>query len=84
VRTWRDDFADPYIASRIALGVGSRAVRGKSRRMAARIALGVVAVLRAALIYGEGAELATRRLAQPAWRLRRLPAPSGSRRVSHP
>jgi hypothetical protein len=52
--------------------------------MGTRIALGVVAVLRAALIYGEGAELATRPLEQSTLRLRRLPWPSGSRRVSHP
>ena len=43
--------------------------------MAARIALGLVAVMRAALIYGDGAELADRSLEWPGLpRLRGEPA----------
>jgi hypothetical protein len=51
--------------------------------MAVRIALGIVAVLRAALIYGEGGELAARPLRPPARRLGQLVPSSSASRISH-
>jgi hypothetical protein len=42
------------------------------RTMLARLVLGFVAALRAALIYGEGADLSTRRLEWPSWSIGEL------------
>jgi len=46
--------------------------------MVIRIALGLVAAIRAALIYGDGAELAARRIELPRW-MRSTPAWERSR-----
>jgi hypothetical protein len=52
--------------------------------MGARIALGIVAVMRAALIYGDGAELATRPLKWPTPRIPRPRWQTRSARMSRP
>ena len=46
---------------------------GNEHGMAVRIALALVAAIRAALIYGDGAELCVRPVELPRWRVRRSP-----------